>query len=614
MVRGRLSIVEASKCAELAVGIIVARVIQGLKLRRIGINRGVDEHSREKERRERERGGREREGERERERERERHPARNDDIRQVQVGVVVRLGSPRNSVTFLPKERRGGRRKRVFHKLASLTSCVTTMMDDDDQEELHCTGSDVEIEEYTDTEETPYAAYQPADKLFDTDRPGWQKFRFLGTLMVVVTSVTMLVIVFPLYLESVSAVSSAYTGLLFTSISSTLLLGVATFVVGRVSPPPPMVPNSMKVRIPRCSMTKIGAVYALTGIFLTLSLDQNRVLCHVQDPVKAITLFFSLVYYFFFGRKMMTLQRIFSITTILVGLFISVDYGLCDEFRCRGREVSAHTASIRGSWGTRAVWTLVYFASLASLAMFFTMLERHYASAQNISPLMTTQNNSFLYTVSRLVSSRDIRRRGSEEEGGRLLHVTDPDPNIKPKNFPKPPILQTLLYIHLTSMVIVVALSWMDTLPGVGRGMSPLELYRRVDNGLLCHFRSTNDCANVSGHGWIFLVAYVAFAISTLKFLSMCESAVFTVAAATVALPVSGIWWSIYKMDVGVNGGTIFWSPGVTGELICALLGLPVVLLGLGLLVRAHFKDNNQPYHSVQPASFVRQESQDSER
>lgn len=86
------------------------------------------------------------------------------------------------------------------------------MMDDDDQEELHCTGSDVEIEEYTDTEETPYAAYQPPDKLFDTDQPEWQKFGFLGTLTVVVTSVTMLVIAFPLYLESVSAVSTAYTG------------------------------------------------------------------------------------------------------------------------------------------------------------------------------------------------------------------------------------------------------------------------------------------------------------------------------------------------------------------------------------------------------------------
>lgn len=97
-------------------------------------------------------------------------------------------------------------------KLASLTSCVSTMMDDDEQEELRCTGSDVEIEEYTDTEESPYVAYQAADKLFDTDRENWQRLRFLATLVSVAISVTVLVISYPLYLESVGTVSSAYTG------------------------------------------------------------------------------------------------------------------------------------------------------------------------------------------------------------------------------------------------------------------------------------------------------------------------------------------------------------------------------------------------------------------
>jgi len=87
------------------------------------------------------------------------------------------------------------------------------MMDDEEQEELRCTGSDVEIEEYTDTEESPYVPYQAGgDKLFDTDRENWQKLRFLVTLVSVAISVTVLVISYPLYLESVAAVSSAYTG------------------------------------------------------------------------------------------------------------------------------------------------------------------------------------------------------------------------------------------------------------------------------------------------------------------------------------------------------------------------------------------------------------------
>lgn len=85
------------------------------------------------------------------------------------------------------------------------------------------------------------------------------------------------------------------------------------------------------------------------------------------------------------------------------------------------------------------------------------------------------------------------------------------------------------------------------------QGLSPVELYRTVENGFTCHFNNSEACSNISTHAWIFLIAYIVFSISALNFLSMCESAVFTVAAATVSLPLSGIWWSIYKMDV--HGG-----------------------------------------------------------
>lgn len=85
--------------------------------------------------------------------------------------------------------------------------------------------------------------------------------------------------------------------------------------------------------------------------------------------------------------------------------------------------------------------------------------------------MLSMQSNSFLYTVSRLVSSRDIRRRGSEEEGGRLLHVTDPDPTIKQKHYPKPPVLKTLFHIHAVAFIVILAFSWIDIVPGIGRVM-----------------------------------------------------------------------------------------------------------------------------------------------
>lgn len=87
------------------------------------------------------------------------------------------------------------------------------MMEDDDQEELrYTTGSDVEIEEYTDTEESTYPVYQESDKFFDIDSPCWQNFIFLITLSIVIVSITASIISYPLYHESISAASSAYAG------------------------------------------------------------------------------------------------------------------------------------------------------------------------------------------------------------------------------------------------------------------------------------------------------------------------------------------------------------------------------------------------------------------
>lgn len=71
----------------------------------------------------------------------------------------------------------------------------------------------------------------------------------------------------------------------------------------------------------------------------------------------------------------MGLQKIFSATTAVVGLFISVDYGLCDEFRCRGIDVPSSTDETVIGWQGRAVWTIVYIAGLALWTLHLTLLE-----------------------------------------------------------------------------------------------------------------------------------------------------------------------------------------------------------------------------------------------
>jgi hypothetical protein len=74
----------------------------------------------------------------------------------------------------------------------------------------------------------------------------------------------------------------------------------------------------------------------------------------------------------------MGLRKIFCTTAIIVGLFISVDYGLCDEFRCRGsdRERPSDDAG-DWSWQSHFVWTFLYIAGLALWSLDYTLLEGH---------------------------------------------------------------------------------------------------------------------------------------------------------------------------------------------------------------------------------------------
>lgn len=83
----------------------------------------------------------------------------------------------------------------------------------------------------------------------------------------------------------------------------------------------------------------------------------------------------------------MGLQRLFSATTAVVGLFISVDYGLCDEFRCRGTSIvntSAAVAAPTVGWQGRAMWTLVYMAGIALWTLHLSLLEGNVITPVNV--------------------------------------------------------------------------------------------------------------------------------------------------------------------------------------------------------------------------------------
>lgn len=104
---------------------------------------------------------------------------------------------------------------------------------------------------------------------------------------------------------------------------------------------------------------------------------------------------------------------------------------------------------------------------------------------------------------------------------------------------------------------------------------------------------STGNCGRTQIYGVILVVVYLLFAGCLINFLIISESAVFTVCVVTGALPLIGVFWSLFEVSFDDADQTVglIWSPEVSGELICSLLGCPIVFLGIGLLCRANFNE-----------------------
>lgn len=56
------------------------------------------------------------------------------------------------------------------------------------------------------------------------------------------------------------------------------------------------------------------------------------------------------------------------------------------------------------------------------------------------------------------------------------------------------------------------------------------------------------QCEYVKKYAWLVIIVYTIFVISAMQFLMISESAVFTVAIATSALPLVGIFWSLCEL------------------------------------------------------------------
>ncbi|XP_018566315.1 uncharacterized protein LOC108907222 [Anoplophora glabripennis] len=461
------------------------------------------------------------------------------------------------------------------------------MEEDDHDELLQCTDD----ESLSDTEDQCLPIDKPEENYRHTLTYFCHtKLEFITTKLALIFSTSVMLILFPLYLEAINVRGSAYS-MILTNTSISTLLFVVTMVIAKC-----FCEKYRNIRI--CSfpvqfskLLQLSGVYFLCAFMIVYALDRKRVICHLQDPIKGIVLVFSLLYYFFFCRKLMGLQRIFSATTIIVGLFIAVDYGLCDEFRCRGYEREKVSDDMGAwSWQTHAIWTTIYIAGLAMFAGYFTLLDRYVLTNNEMEFHNISIPSTFLSTVSRSVSFPNTNNVGTSQFIG---GASPENSHLTKKNS----VVHLAMWIHILGLAIILLLFWVDFIPAVGKGSDIGDFWNYTLNGFICHFQKPippslgkSPCGNVFLFSWMFMCSYVLFVVMSVKFLILSQSAVYTIATMSTSLPLVGIWWSLFHA-VPDNNGLMVWSPSLTGELICAILGLPIILVGLFLLCKAHFKD-----------------------
>nr|CAI5838836.1 unnamed protein product [Callosobruchus analis] len=416
------------------------------------------------------------------------------------------------------------------------------------------------------------------------------KLEFLTTKITLIFSTTVMLILLPLYLDAVNVKGNAYSLILMNTLISTLLF-VITMVIAKLFCEKYRSISITNLPVRFSKLLQLALVYFLCAFMIIYALDRKRVVCHLQDPIKGLVLVFALLYYFFFCRKLMGLQRIFSATTIIVGLFISIDYGLCDEFRCRGYEREKIIDDSGGwSWHTHVAWTAVYVAGLALFAAYFSLLDLYVLDGGEMDCHQINIPSSFLSTVSRSVSFPNSTQAASSHFN--TSSSTDHSHLTK-----KHSVVHLAMWLHIFGLVIILALFWTDLTPTIGKGKSFAEFWNYTVNGMLCHFEKPvppnlgpPPCGNVFLFSWLFMCSYVLFVVMSMKFIILSQSAVYTIAAMSTALPFAGIWWSLFHVAPHTTG-LLIWSPSITGELVCALLGLPIITVGLYLLCKAHFKD-----------------------
>lgn len=128
------------------------------------------------------------------------------------------------------------------------------------------------------------------------------KIEFFTIKFLLILSSTAIVILLPLYLESINKSSDAYSMIYINSSFIFVVLFVALIMAKQFCAKFKTV-NVLKPPVSWIRLFLLSSLYVGSAFMIVYAVDRKRVMCHLQDPIKGVILVFSLINYFFFCKR-----------------------------------------------------------------------------------------------------------------------------------------------------------------------------------------------------------------------------------------------------------------------------------------------------------------------
>lgn len=132
--------------------------------------------------------------------------------------------------------------------------------------------------------------------------PTRSKLNFIITFTVLLLSTTLLTIIFPTYLKLSHDIGDTYSTLVISSVIVALVLTAINSIANRCYTNYASV-ACFKPPVEWRKLLVATGIYTGSCFFIVFGMSRNKVMCHIQDPLKSLTLVFSLIFYFLFCRK-----------------------------------------------------------------------------------------------------------------------------------------------------------------------------------------------------------------------------------------------------------------------------------------------------------------------